>query len=249
MSFADLIRQRVQAGLQGAEAQAGPFLDVLQELADGLTSDRIGAAITRGSVRGRFYLTLWPRTLPAKRCLMLAFWVTTRSIQVFVDPPLEFTDATSLRDWLADFVTSPAFLETLELLSESTQQPTEGYLRARRAGELTREDVIVEIAPEVQSALVEQDEGATVDITVTLASTIGAGTFDPQRSYVTLESSGIRVDEIHVELVHDSLLRVRGVKRSEPELRAELEAAAHRFDDFDNMLDEREKEIQRNGRP
>ena len=66
MSFADLIRQRVQAGLQSTESGGGPFLDVLHELAEGLTSDRIGAAITRGSVRGRYYLTLWPHTLPAR---------------------------------------------------------------------------------------------------------------------------------------------------------------------------------------
>jgi len=70
MSFADLIRERVQAGLQ-AETRTGPFLDVLRELAQGLTSDRVGAAITHGGVRGRFYLTLWPRTLPANAPLRL----------------------------------------------------------------------------------------------------------------------------------------------------------------------------------
>jgi hypothetical protein len=231
MSFADLIRQRVQTGLQGTESAAGPFLDVLHELAEGLTSDRIGAAITRGGVRGRYYLTLWPRTLPARRQLMLSFWVSTRSIRAFVDPPKEFEDADSLRTWLADFVASPAFLESLEILGEATLLPTQGYLRARRTGQLSREDVIVEIAPEVQRALVEHEEGSAVELTVALASTIGAGTFDPQRTYVSLQSSGVRVDEIRIDPAATGILNIRGVKRLEPDLRAE-------FDDFDDEVRE-----------
>lgn len=231
MSFADLIRQRVQTGLQGAESGGGPFLAVLHELAEGLTSDRIGAAITRGGVRGRYYLTLWPHTLPARRQLMLSFWVSARSIRVFVEPPKEFDDSESLGAWLADFVTSPAFLESLEILGEATQLPTQGYLRARRTGQLSREDVIVEIAPEVQKTLVEGADGAAVELSVALASTTGAGTFDPKRTYVSLESSGVRVDDLRINPAAPGILNIRGIKRLEPDLQAE-------FDDFDDAVRE-----------
>jgi len=221
MSFADIIRKRVQAGLEGAEAQPGPFLEVLHELAQGLTSDHVGAAITRGRVRGKVYLTLWPRTLPARRQLLLSFWVSAHTIRVYGDPPREFTDAVSLREWLSDVVTTPSFLESLELLGELTEQSTEGYLRAQSAGQLSREDVIVEIVPEAQRALVDQKEGSEIEIAVTLVSLPGAGTFDPKRKYVTLDSSGVRVDELRVESVADGSLRVRGIKRTDPELRTE----------------------------
>jgi hypothetical protein len=231
MSFADLIRQRVQTGLQGTEVGGGPFLDVLHELAEGLTSDRIGAAITRGSVRGRYYLTLWPHTLPARRQLMLSFWVSTRSIRVFVEPPREFDDADSLGRWLADFVTSPAFLESLEILGEATLLPTQAYLRAQSTGQLSREDVIVEIAPEVQKALVEGADGSPVEISVALASLTGAGTFDPKRNYVALESSGVHVEELRIEQAAVGILTIRGIKRLEPDLQAE-------FDDFDDEVRE-----------
>ncbi|MFS8069530.1 MAG: hypothetical protein ACMG6S_24460, partial [Byssovorax sp.] len=213
-------------GLRSTESAAGPFLKVLHDFAEGLTSDRVGAAITRGSVRGRFYLTLWPRTLPARRQLMLSFWVSTSSVRVFVDPPREFEDTERLSSWLADFVMSPEFLESLEIIGEATQLPAEGYLRAQRTGQLSRDDVIVEIAPEVQSNLVDHEEGSAVELTVAFASTIGAGTFDPQRTYVSLESSGVRVDEIRLETAAGGILRIRGIKRSEPDLRAE-------FDEFD----------------
>lgn len=249
MTFADLIRQRVQAGLQGAEAQAGPFLDVLRELAEGLTSDKVGAAIIRGGVRGRFYLTLWPRSLPAKRQLVLSFWVTPNVIQVFTDPRQEFADPARLRDWLADFVVRPTFLENIEALVETTKYTTEAYLRARRAGQLTRDDVVVEVEPEVQQALVEQEEGSPVEITVALASTPGAGAFDPQRSYVTLESSGVKVEDLRIEVQAGGLLRLRGIKRLEPDLLADFEAAAGRFEDFEQELDEREREMKKHGSP
>jgi hypothetical protein len=231
MSFADLIRQRVQNGLQGTESEGGPFLDVLHELAEGLTSDRIGAAITRGGVRGRYYLTLWPHTLPARRQLMLSFWVTTRSIRVFVEPPVEFDEAERLGSWLADFVTSPAFLESLEILGEATRLPTQGYLRARSTGQFSREDLIVEIAPEVQKVLVDEADGSAVEISVALGSTIGAGAFDPKRTYVSLESSGVRVQELRIDPAAGGILNIRGIKRLEPDLQAE-------FDGFDDAVRE-----------
>src|SRR5262249_52843755 len=125
----------------------------------------------------------------------------------------------------------------------------EGYLRARRAGQLTREDVVVEISPEIQSALVEQAEGSAVDIMVVLISASGAGAFDPQRSYVALESSGVRVDDLRVEVIDQKSLRIRGTKHTEPVFRTDFEAVNQRFDDFDQELDEREREMKRHGAP
>lgn len=227
MSFADLIRQRVQAGLQGAGPQASPFVEVLHELAEGLCSDTVDAAITSGETRNRLYLTLWPHSLPAQRQLMLAFWVTSSSLRVFTDPPREFDDPSSLRDWLADFVTTPSFLESLAELSDRAQQPAEGYLRAVSAGQLSRDDLMVEVSAPVQRYLVDQPDGASVELTVAISSMAGAGVFDPQRRYVALESSGVRVDDVHLEVLATGDLHVRGIKRTDQELRAE-------FDDFEH---------------
>lgn len=235
MSFADLIRHRVQTGLQSTEVGDGPFLDVLHELAEGLTSDRVGAAITRGGARGRYYLTLWPHTLPARRQLMLSFWLSTHSIRVFVEPPREFDDADSFEKWLADFVTSPAFLESLEILGETTLLPTQAYLRAQSPGQLSREDVIVEVAPEVQKTLVEVTDGSAVEIRVALASLAGAAMFDPKRTYVSLESSGVHVEKLRIDQAAAGILTIRGIKRLEPDLQAEL-------DDFDDAVREQMKQ-------
>lgn len=194
MSFADLIRQRVQTGLQGTAVGGEPFLNVLHELAEGLTSDRVGAAITRGGVRGRYYLTLWPHTLPARRQLMLSFWVSTRSIRVFVEPPMEFDDADTLGKWLADFVTSPAFLESLEILGEETRLPAQAYLRAHSTSQLSREDVIVEITPDVQKTLVEVADGSA------LQERQQRTEFDTQLAMLdTLKTSGVHRNQVELE--------------------------------------------------
>jgi hypothetical protein len=231
MSFADLIRQRVQAGLKSAEAQAGPFVEVLHELAEGLRSDTVDAAITTGSARGRLYLTLWPRPLPARRNLVLAFWVTPNSLRVFTAPPREFSDPSALREWLADFVTTPAFLENLAALGDIAEQPTEGYLRAAGVGRLSRDDLMVEISAPAQRALVDQADGATVELIVAFSAESGAGSFDQKRKYVALESSGVRLDDVHVEALPTGGLLVRGLKRTERDLQAE-------FDEFDREVSE-----------
>lgn len=231
MSFADLIRQRVKAGLKSAEGQGGPFVEVLHELADGLRSDTVGAEISPGEARGRLYLTLWPRPLPARRHLMLAFWATADSLRVFTEPPREFRDPTALREWLADFVTTPAFLESLAALSDLAAQPTEGYLRAAGVGRLSRDDLMVEITPPTQQTLADQSDGANVELIVAVSAEAGAGSFDPNRKYIALESSGVRLDDIRVEALPTGGLRVRGVKRTQRDLRAE-------FDEFDREVSE-----------
>lgn len=221
MTFADLIRQRVEAGRGTAD---GPFLDILHELAEGLTlTKRIGAAITHG-VRGKHYLTLWPRSHPAKRRMVLAFWVSPHSIVIFTEPRQEFADVDNLRNWLVDFVVRPKFLEGIEALEELAREPAEGYLRAQVIGQFTHNDVAVEIDPNVQSALVEQDEGSHVDITVRHGPTPGA--FDPQRSYVALESSGVRVENLRVETLADGAIRIRGIKYLDPDLQADVKQEA-----------------------
>ncbi|HEU4411257.1 MAG TPA: hypothetical protein VFS43_38755 [Polyangiaceae bacterium] len=231
MSFADLIRQRVQAGLKSAETNTGPLVEVLHELAEGLRSDTVGAEIMPGEARGRLYLTLWPRLLPARRHLMLAFWVTADSLRVFTDPPQEFSDPSALREWLADFVTTPAFLESLVALSDLAGQPTEGYLRAAGVGRLSGDDLVVEISAPAQRALVDQPDGTTVELTVAVSAEAGAGSFDPNRKYVALESSGVRLDDVRVKALPTGGLLVRGTKRTQRNLRAE-------FDEFDREVSE-----------
>jgi hypothetical protein len=231
MSFADLIRQRVQAGLKSAEGQGGPFVEVLNELAEGLRSDTVGAEISPGEARGRLYLTLWPRPLPARRHLMLAFWTTLDSLRVFTAPPRDFCDPTELREWLADFVTTPAFLESLAALSDIAGQPTEGYLRASGVGRLSHDDLIVEINAPAQRTLADQSDGKSVELLVTISTEPGAGSFDPNRRYVALELLGVRLDDFLVEALPTGGLRVRGVKRTDRDLRTE-------FDEFDREVSE-----------
>lgn len=219
MNFSDLIRGRVQAEMEGRGVPEGPFLRVLQELAQGLASEEVGAAITRGSFEPRFYLTLWPRTLPAMRQLMLAFWVTSRSVRVFVDPPQEFHKVREFRSWLADYVTNPAFIETLRTLVEASRQPVEGYLRARGSGQLSREDVVTYITPDEQKKLVDLAGGAPVSFMAKISDKAGVGEFDANRQYVAFECSGVIIEPlITVEPVDDQNIRIMGGKRVEQDL-------------------------------
>ncbi len=232
MSFANLIRDRIEVGLKAGDEQTNPLYQTLVELAEGLSSDSVGAAITQGGVRGRYYLTLWPRTLPARRLLMLSFWVSDKEVRIFVDPPLAFAERDQLESWLVEYVSSPALLESLEELRDLVKRPTEAYLRTETADRLSPNDLAVEIAAADQRYLVEQPEGAAVELDVTISSGPGAGSFDQQQEYICMESGGVRIDALKGEQVKDGLLRVGGVKHVLSDLQKE-------FEEFDRALQEK----------
>ena len=121
MTFAERIRQRVEDALKGVDTGEGPFVKVLEELAEGLCSDRVVAAIPRGEVPGRYYLTLWSRSQPARPRLVLAFWGTATFMRVG-NPARIFDDPAKLEEWLADFVAQPDLLETIKELEAVAQE-------------------------------------------------------------------------------------------------------------------------------
>jgi hypothetical protein len=218
MTFADHIRQRVQAGLSDADAGDGPFVQVLHELAEGLRSDLVGAAILHGPRTGRHSLALWPRGQPSRRELVLSFWVMTTGIRVATTPPIDFHDPAALEAWLADHVTQPALLESLVVLGEAAKMPALAYLRTLATEQPSVDDVAVFVGPSDQHSLVDLPAGTPVDLTVFVLARPNAPTYDPSRSYGALDSCGLSIGKLRVTANTESTLRIQGEKLAEPEL-------------------------------
>ena len=115
MGFADVIRKRVEAEMEQPEGD-NPFRKVLDELAEGLTSPDVCARITEGA-GARLFLTLWPRTRPTSRHLLLAFSLSDKDIRVHTDPVQLIQDPKKLEGSLEAFVSLPSFIDSLEALT------------------------------------------------------------------------------------------------------------------------------------
>ncbi len=191
MNFANRIRE-LAARQAEPEPAENRFLSVLRGVEQGLTEEgRAVARIEQGAHPRRYHLTLYPHHRPARRHLMLTFWIEPQRVVVSGERSHEYDNPTELERWLEQFVASPAFQESLSELARVAQEPVEAYLRTLGSGVLSREDVMVSVTPTEQARLSEAAEGDELRITVSPMRLPGAGQLDPDRSYVALDSAGL----------------------------------------------------------
>lgn len=185
------IREAVRAA-QAASATRpdDPFKQVLDDVALGLTDEAVEARLTSGP-GGRWTLWLAPAHRPGRAVAMLSVVISARGADVLLNPKQVATTPEQLADILRTHVTTPAFLESLQEISELAAQPVEGFLRmAPRT--VSREDLMLEVPPEVQREIA-QSVDKDVSIRLRIADFPGAGTFMAGTRYKVLESAGFSV--------------------------------------------------------
>jgi hypothetical protein len=213
MSISDEIRAAIRAAQQAARpSEDDPFKAVLDQAANGISNDDVKAEI-RSELGPRWTLWLAPAYQPGRAAAMLEIVRTSTGVDVLPDPKQSADSPARLADILKSFVTSAAFLGSLEQLGEISKQPVEGYLRVA-PGTVSRDDVILEVPPEIQRRDIAEKVGFPVTIVLRVANFPGTGTFNPNADYKVLESAGLVLGLTHpVERGKDSSLTLRGVVR------------------------------------
>lgn len=144
------------------------------------------------TVSGRRRLSVAPKYQPGRASSMLSVAFDHEGAEVFVNPPRRAKSADELTQILNDFLSLPAFQETIDELLEQAKSPVEGFLR-QRPMTISRGDVMFEIPPAMQESLAnaaESGSGQQVSLIVNISTFVGAGTLVEGAKYVRLESAG-----------------------------------------------------------
>ena len=165
MSFKDDIQKLVTDARQGAPKEDSPWLAALNELAEGLSSEKVVADIEEASsAPQRRTLRLYPRHQPGRAVRMLPFWIEQDKVRVLTEDNPSFSERAKFEAYLRTFVGAPAFLEGILMLEDQFAAPVEGFIRTVSLTKIGKDDVMLEVAPEVQSTLAKAEVGTEVAV-------------------------------------------------------------------------------------
>ena len=210
MPISDEIRAAIRAAPHAAQpAGTDPFNEVIAQGAEGISHDDVKAEVKSG-IGPRWTLSLAPAYQPGRPAAMLQVVRTTSGVDVLTDPKQSADSPEHLAEILKSFVTGIAFLDSLDQLAALSKQPVEGYLRVVPRT-VSRDDVLVEVPPEIQHREIAEKVGHPVTLVLKIADFPGAGTFKAKADYKVLESAGFVVQLTHtVEQGKDYSLTLRG---------------------------------------
>lgn len=190
-SRAEEFREAIRTARSALEtAPNNPFKLVLEDVVAGLTDQSVEAHLAPGA-GGRWTLALAPAHQPARSTSMLTVVITEKGAEVLSDPPRIATTPEQFTDIMRAYITTPAFLESLQAISELAAQPVEGYLRVA-PNTVSREDLMLEVPPEVQRQIA-QSVGQGIVVRLSIARFPGAGIFRSGTPYKVFESAGFSV--------------------------------------------------------
>lgn len=165
MSHVDFFRELIEEPPPAPAPEQDPeLLQPLTDLAQVLTERAfVGAAVQTSGDGRRHHLALWPLHRPAYRSLMVTVQVANGQGTVLSNPPLWFTTADELAEWLASLVQRQEFRTTLEDLRAQAREPVDARLE-RANGMAT----LVQVPAELQRALDEHPAGGELNLDLTL---------------------------------------------------------------------------------
>lgn len=211
-SFEEKVRERL-AAVQKSAAQPNPFLQVLTDFAKGLTTPDVLAEVVHSDVdQRRAFLVLQPAHQPARRNPVVSFLVADTAVILLGGDQTPIQSPEDLEQRLLGLMESSALVESIGEVAALANSSVEGYLRHVATGDVSRDDVLVDVAPDQQAALDAAASGAAVKIVVRPSSFPGAGKFDPQKQPVALESAGLVLEQLSVT-AHGGELHISGTKR------------------------------------
>jgi hypothetical protein len=211
-SFADQIAGTISAAEHALITPASrQYRDLLNELATGLSTQGVGAHISRSADPRRLGLYLHPRYRPARGSLMLSFFLDGEEIVAAGAVPKRLGDVQELKQFLLNFVTIPAFLESMETLRAMEKESVEARLGVSADRAFAVGDVIVAVAAKDQEHFAQAEVGTETTIEVSRVSFPGNAAWAKDRRYQVLDSAGI-VARIGRIVPKGTKLSITGVK-------------------------------------
>ncbi|MBK6532926.1 MAG: hypothetical protein IPF99_26050 [Deltaproteobacteria bacterium] len=156
MSFVDEVKSAIQ-GVERTQSTHPAFalLAVVRDLAEGLSDESVRAVARGMGDPRRVGLYLHPAHRPQRGQYLLTFFFDGEGVTVSGEKSIRYTDPEGLKKWLIDFVTLPAFIESLQILREEATRPVEARLRRSAALAYSQGDVMVEVSAADQKKLDE----------------------------------------------------------------------------------------------
>lgn len=190
MSLKDEIRAAVANARRPGQPQQDPYRRVLEEVAQGLTTDLIQAYVC-DRPGGRYLLFVGPAYRPGRASPILSVVREEDGARLLIENPQSLQAPAALATALKEFVQHAAFLETLEIFESQAQQSVEGYLRCN-PDRVSRADVLLEVTATTQKKLANS-EGKVVDFYARVSEFPGAGRHDSKVKYLVLQSAGLTI--------------------------------------------------------
>jgi len=171
----------------------------------------------------RRLIITWPKYRRTNPMILLSFWIDGPRIHVLGEGKRELASVEDLEAFLDNFLDHSHFPETIDAYREIAQQPVQGFLRTRGAFQSAPDDVLVLVSPEQQKNLATKAPGELVIAEVEPKSFPGAGVYDPNTTYLALESAGFAINILNHRRKNDNvnLVAMQGTA-----LRADEPAAA-----------------------
>lgn len=190
---AEEFRTAVKTAIQAAKvAPNDPFLQVLQDLAQGIEDENIRAEITREEYSGRLSLQIAPAYRPSRAVTMLVVLLRGPYVEVLLNPRQKAANPEELTNILKAYIGTPDFLESLQEIGRLVLEPVEGFLRSRPST-VSHRDVMLTVSPAQQKQIAE-NIGKEVSLSLPISTLPGAGKFDRSTQYKVLDSAGFSVE-------------------------------------------------------
>lgn len=214
MSFSDEIKAAITKARSGAEPTESPFLLLLQEMARGVSSDKVRCHVVDRK-QLRYELHLAPVYQPGRSNPVLVVRLIQGGVEVLGGSNQRFISEADFREYLRKLAVDPVFLDSVAAVEEATDLPVEGFLREHR-GRVSREDVMLVVSPEDQKKIaVSGDQEIALQLPV--ADFPGAGAVKEGQAYGWLESAGLVVKVEEWAREDDGRVRLVGALVSDQE--------------------------------
>jgi hypothetical protein len=205
----------------GAEPRQDPYQDVLERFARALSKHRaIGAAVEDvPELPGGRRLVTWPKLRRDERAVLLNFARQNEALLLLGQGRREFRTPAELEAYLSqDFLSSPAFAETLALYEGRCAMPARGFLRRGGPSEVSPGDVLVHLQAEEQRKLAETQPGKDLALLVREDRLPLTSLYESGATYTCLVSGGYGMWAMFHSRAEDNRLRIQGVAMREDEL-------------------------------
>lgn len=214
MTFAEQVRAAVTSAQGAPDTEPSQrYRAVLDELVVALTGLEVGARIQQGRDPRKLTLYLYPPHRPARVNLMLTFFLNGDGIVVVGQSTTPLSSPEELQRWLLDYVRSPAFVESLDVLRKEAELPVEARLRVDSRAAYATGDVLVAVMPDDQKKLDSASVGSEVEFVVERVEFPGNKQFAEPPDYAVLESAGLFVT-IDMATREGDKLRIKGKRTS-----------------------------------
>jgi hypothetical protein len=210
MPFVDELKKAFGDAENGATTTAAnEYRAVLEDVTTFLAGEGIGAFIKAALDARKLTLYVHPVHRPARCSAMLVFFLEGDAIRVFGEKQELLKTPDELKQRLIEFVTLPAFVESVKILRSEADQAVEARVRVSKEQTFSKGDVMVAVSAADQAKLSLATPNAAVELDVERIDFPGNPALS--HDYQVLDSAGVRV-LVQQAAVQGSTLKIKGTK-------------------------------------